>query len=422
MKSMRFFRGVATLIPANRWTVLIGGFLLNLMLGIVYAWSVFVRPLMDSYGWSKTTATLPFTVFLIVFALMMIPAGRAQDKKGPRKIATIGGILLGAGFLLSQFIGDIQNPVLLCVTYGLIAGAGCGLGYACPIPTIRKWFPDKPGLSVGLVVMGFGLSALIFAPLQHHLIDTYGISTTFWIIGLVLLVIAVLAASLLKNPPEGWKPTGWSPPQKSDTSVATGPREYTQKEVVKTGQFWLTWVIFVFMAAAGLMVIGHVAAYAEEIGLIAATAAIATGVLSVFNAGGRPGSGFFSDKIGVIKTMLILFAVQGIMMLVFPHFATTTATLFVTVAIVGFCFGANFAIFPSITADSFGIKNMGANYGLVFTAYGVGGILGPLMGSRIYDATQSYATAFTVAAVLVFVAVGLTWLLKTKYFSSKKQA
>lgn len=398
---------------ANRWTVIGGGFVLNLMTGIAFSWSVFVRPLMDSLGWTKTAVTLPFTIFIIVLALVMIPAGWAQDRIGPRKVAMLGGVLIGLGFILASFIEGIKNPLWLYLTFGLITGVGAGLGYACTIPPARKWFPDRPALGVGLVIMGAGMSAILFAPLQRYLIDTKGLGMTFLIVGIVLLVVSVSSASLLRNPPEGWKPKGWQPARSANSTVAA--RDYRPTRIIKTGQFWMLWVMFVLMSAAGLMVIGHIAAYAEEIGLAAMYAAVTASVLSGFNALGRPGSAMLCDKISVAKTMLILFILQGAMMVIFPHFALTILTIYIAVAIIGFNFGANFTLFPSATADSFGIKNLGGNYGLVFTAYGVGGTLGPIMGAYIYDATQSYTMAFTIAALFVFIAVAIALVFKSKY-------
>lgn len=399
----------------NRWIILLGGFLLNLMLGVVYSWSVFVNPLRDSFDWSKTVASLPFTIFLVVFALMMIPAGRFQDKLGPRKIAMLGGLLLGAGFMMASI--QVESVAILCLTYGVIAGGGCGLGYACAIPVARKWFPDKPGLAVGLTVGGFGLSALLFAPLQKSLINDQGIGTTFLIIGGVLMAVSILASALLKNPEAGWKPAGWEPKATAATSASKSSSvdDLGAVAILKMPKFWMLWLTFVFMATAGLMVIGHIASYTEGIGASAGVAAFAAGVLSGFNAGGRPGSGFMADKIGYVKTMMILFAIQAVVLILFPFVAVNTALVFVMVIFIGFNFGANFALFPTAAGESFGVKNMGRNYGMLFTAYGVGGIIGPILGGKVYDATGDYKWAFIIAAILVFIAVGIVLAYRKKH-------
>lgn len=377
--------------------VIFAGFLLNLMLGIVYAWSVFVKPLMDNFGWSKTIASLPFSIFLFVFAIMMVPAGRAQDKIGPRKVAILGGVLLGLGFILSSFIETIRDPVWLLLTYGVIAGAGCGLGYACPIPTARKWYPHRAGLATGLVVMGFGMSALIFAPLERAFIDAYGIGNAFLYIGVILLVVSVIAASLLTTPPE----------MKNSNPMPVNPqseRDFLPTEMLKTPQFYMLWFSFMFMSLVGLMVIGHIAPYAQERGLDPYAAAFAASVLSVANALGRPGAGWLSDIIGRPKTMFLLFLLQGIVVMAFPHFALTLATIYLGAIIIGFNYGANFSLFPSATGDFYGTRNLGVNYGLVFTSYGVGGLIGPIMAGYVFDVTGSYEMAFLVAGVLAIIA------------------
>lgn len=395
----------------SKWVVIVAGFLLNLMLGIVYAWSVFVKPLMGSFGWSKTTASMPFSVFLLIFALMMVPAGRTQDRIGPRKVAMLGGALLGIGFLLSGLIETIQSPYWLIFSYGVVAGAGCGLGYACPIPVARKWFPERVGLATGLVVMGFGLSALIFAPLERLLIDTYGVSTTFYILGVILLVVAIFAASLLRNPPEGVTAQATQAAQKV---VAKTEKDVGPAQMLRDYRFYLLWISFFFMALTGLMVIGHLAAYAQERGIEPVAAALAVSTLSAFNALGRPGAGAISDKLGRATTMFILFAIQGIVVIAFPHIAISLAAIYICAAIIGFNFGSNFALFPSATGDFFGTKNLGVNYGLVFTSYGVGGVVGPIMAGYVYDVTGSYEIAFTVAGVLALIAACLSFILRRR--------
>lgn len=394
----------------NRWVVAVGaGFLVNLMLGIVYAWSVFVKPLMAEFGWTKTITTLPFTVFLAVFALMMVPAGRLQDKRGPKKIAMIGGVLMGLGLILASFVTSVRNHWWLILTYGVVSGAGCGFGYATPIPCVRKWFPDKPGLTVGLVVMGFGLSALLFAPVEASLIASRGIAQTFLICGSIILVVVLFAASLLRNPPEGWKPEGWQPAQATAAKPQTV--DYSFSEMLKTPQFYLLWLMFCFGATAGLMTIGHIAAFAKESGMAVMTAAFAASVLSVANACGRPGAGFISDKLGRTRTMMIVFVLQAILMSILIR-CTTVSSLYAVVVGIGFMYGSCFALFPSATGDFFGTKNLGVNYGAVFTSYGVGGIIGPILGALVYDKTGNYYAAFQTAGILCLIAAGLTLITK----------
>ncbi len=387
------------------WTVIFAGFLLNLMLGIVYAWSVFVKPLMESFGWSKTVASLPFSIFLLIFAIMMVPAGRTQDRIGPRKVAMLGGVLLGLGFILSSLIETIRNPAWLLLTYGIVAGAGCGLGYACPIPVARKWYPHRVGLATGLVVMGFGMSALIFAPLERAFIDAYGIGNAFLYIGVILLVVSVIAASLLRNPPE-------SVVQVQQNPVVVSERDYGPIEMLRTPQFWMLWFSFMFMALVGLMVIGHIAPYAQERGLDPYAAAFAASALAVANALGRPGAGWLSDIIGRPKTMFLLFLLQGIVVIAFPHFALALATIYLGAIIIGFNYGANFSLFPSATGDFYGTRNLGVNYGLVFTSYGVGGLIGPIMAGYVFDVTGSYEMAFLVAGILAIIAAVISLALR----------
>ena len=422
----------------SRWKVLAGALIVQIVLGTVYAFSVFVKPLQMEFGWDRTTTQLAFSFALVTFAITMIPAGRLQDRIGPRKVASIGGILLGISFLFGSVLVAESRPWTLYLTYGILGGAGIGCAYVCPIASAMKWFPDKKGLVTGLSVAGFGAGALFFAGpastlllppgsgseamgLSQVLLVALGISKgsgfgvgwkTFFILhGITSAVFVVLGASLLSNPPAGWQPRGWQ----SDKSQRNATVETEWKEMLNTPICCMLWLTFIFGATSGLMAIGQ---WKPLMGNILNGKTFApewmgnygrfvepVGILAIFNALGRIFWGKVSDFIDRPRAMMIMFLAQGMafMMLVSveSHFA-----VFLASAWVGLNFGGNFALFPSATADYFGTKNLGMNYGWVFTAYGVAGILGPVVGGVLYDATQAYVIAFVFAGILCFVAAG----------------
>ncbi|MFH1788709.1 MAG: OFA family MFS transporter [Candidatus Altiarchaeota archaeon] len=400
----------------NRWIVVAGALLVQLCLGAIYSWSVFVKPLIDDYSYTATQTQAVFSVALASFAVTMIFAGRWQDKKGPRVVATAGGIVLCVGYLLAYFTGGSFTGLVL--TVGVVGGAGIGLAYVCPIASCVKWFPDKRGMVSGLAVAGFGAGAWIFAKISATFIDSYGLMSTFLYLGLIFLASVVLGAQLLVNPPYGYKPAGWNPPEKNSKKNS---EDFEWRDMLATRQFWMLWVMFVFGAAAGLMVIGILKPFGaqqmQEAGGLAedvakATAVSAVGVLALFNGAGRIVWGAASDRIGRTKAMGLMFLLQGAMMLYLTNMGTTKLSLAVAAAWVGFNFGGNFALFPSATADYFGTRNVGINYGLVFTSYGVAGIAGPLLGGRVFDATGSYTWAFIPAGIACIIAAALSFKLK----------
>jgi OFA family oxalate/formate antiporter-like MFS transporter len=393
----------------NRWLVVIGALIVQMCLGAIYAWSVFVNPLKETFGFTTTQTQIVFSIGLATFALVMIFAGRWQDKAGPRKVAITGGIVLGLGYILGGLTGGSFPAVAL--TVGLIGGAGIGLGYVCPIAAGVKWFPDKRGLITGLAVAGFGGGAWLISKIASSWITSFGVLDTFLYLGILFLVAVVLGSLVLVNPPEGYKPEGWEPPAKS--ASAAKKQDYAWNEMIKTKQFWLLWVMFIFSAASGLMVIGILKPFGVFSGLSAAMAASAVGILALFNAAGRITWGILSDKIGRTRAMGLMFLLQGIMMLVLMKMGSTALTLSIAAAWVGFNFGGNFALFPSTTADYYGTKNMGINYGFVFTAYGVAGILGPILGGKVFDVTGTYLWAFIPAGVLCLVAALLSLMTKS---------
>lgn len=390
----------------NRWKIIPCGFAINLTLGVVYAWSVFLKPLMNEFGWATAETSLAFTILLLTFAFVMIPAGRLNDKVGPRKVASLGGLLLGLGFFLSSLTTSLP---WLYLSYGIIAGAGIALAYVTPIATCVKWFPDKKGLITGIIIAGFGLSSAFLAPLATYLMNTVGWRTAFQVLGVAFLLIAIGGAQGLKLPPQGWRPAGW---QASASAQAMPAQDYTWKQMIRTKKFWMIWLMYTFGTTAGLGVIGHVAKFAQETGMDAILAALAVSVLAIFNGLGRIAWGGISDKIGRVKAMTLMFVVEAAVM--FVLIGTTGLLLFAAVAVVGFCFGGNLSIFPSATAEFFGTKYYGMNYGFVFTAYGIGGVLGPYLSGYIFDTTASYLWAFQIAGILCAVAVAISLLLRSK--------
>ena len=398
-----------------RWIIPFAGFLLALMGGLSYAWGVFIIPMEKAFGWSTAEATLPFTVFMIVFALVMVPAGWLQDKIGPRKVAASGAILFFVSYSLSALVNYIPHAWWLVLTYGIIGGIACGTTYACVAPPIRKWFPDKPGVAVSLSVMGFGLAALFFAPLKRgHIIPIFGIGGTFLFLAILTSVVCLFAALLIKNPPDGWKPKGWNPSKDAKKTSTVSP-EIPPREAIKNPIFWNIWFIFALVTAGGFIAIGLIPSYAERIlNLTPVMAAGAIAAFSAVNGFGRPVAGFLGDRFGVVWIMIITYVIQTITFLLFPIFAVTLPTLYLAAALLGWGYAVTLALFPVLTSICFGTKHLGANYGLVFTAFGVGA-LAPSIGSWIFDVTGSYTLTFIFAGITTGIGLVLCGFLKKKY-------
>ncbi len=359
------------------------------------------------FGFSATQTQWIFSAGLASFALVMIFAGRWQDKSGPRLVAMVGGIILGLGYLLAGLIGG-SNHILMLIFVGIIGGGGIGLGYVCPIAAGAKWFPDKKGLISGLAVAGFGGGGFIFIKLAGAwggLINSIGINATFTVYGIIFAVIVIIGALLIKNPPEGWKPKGWNP-KKVSAKKPMSEYSFTPKEMLRTRQFYFIWITFILSAGAGLMVIGTLKDFGYfEGGLPMAAAASALATLAIFNALGRIAWGWLSDKIGRKFAINLMIFLQGLMMIGVLFIGSTEWGLMIAACWIGFNFGGNFALFPAATADYFGLKNLGTNYGWVFTAYGLGGIFGPIMAGSMYDMTGSYTYAFITISILLAVAL-----------------
>mgnify|MGYP001024431940 FL=1 len=392
------------------WLVTMAGLGLNLALGILYAWSMFSKQLTEpvaagGFGWSRTAATLPYTIAIACFALIMVPAGRLQDRLGPRAVATAGAVLCGLGLVVSS-LGQAERAWPLIVGFGVLAGTGIGLGYAAATPAAVKWFgPEKKGLITGIVVAGFGLAPVYIAPLSKALLASQGIAGAFRTLGVVFLFVAGISAQFLVNP----KPGQVRPRAATRTPKENAPRppaDATWREMVRTPVFWTLYVQLACGATAGLMVIGHIAKIvSSQSGGAIQAGFLFVAVMAVFNAGGRVAAGLASDIIGRAGTMVGVFLLQATVMFFFDQFSTATGFLF-GAALVGFNYGSCLSLFPATAADHWGTKNLGLNYGILFTAWGVGGVFGPNLAGLIADATGAYTAAYRVAGgMLVFAAM-----------------
>ncbi len=405
------------MLKKNRWLVVVGALLIQLALGAIYAWSVFT-PKLKAAGWSKTETQAVFAAGLATFAIVMVIAGRMLPKFGPRKIAIAGGIVLGLGYLLAGIIAP-TNFAMVFLFVGILGGAGIGLAYVVPIAVGMRWYPDKKGFITGLAVAGFGFGAMLWVKLAGawgHLIDQIGLGATFSTYGIIFLIMVVVGGLFMVFPPEDWKPEGWNPPQQDASGKpAAGTVDFQSGEMLKTPQFYMIFLTFLFGASAGLMSIGLMKLFPMEAltknGIPKDQAsAIAGTAMAVFfslaNGLGRIGWGMISDKIGRKASLIIMTASQGLFVLAFPYMAGTPALLYLGATLIGFNFGGNFALFPTITADTFGTKYVGQNYGWVFLAYGVGGIFGPIMGGMLGD-MGNFPLAFSIAGILCLVAAGI---------------
>jgi OFA family oxalate/formate antiporter-like MFS transporter len=383
----------------NRWHPVIGGVLINLALGSLYAWSVFVAPLEKEFGWTRTQTSQTFTIAVVCFALTFIAAGRLQDRKGPRICALLGSVLVSAGFVLTSLTTSLTA---LYVFFGVIVGVGNGFGYSAPTPVGSKWFPDKRGLVVGLMVGGYGGGQAIFGSLANFwMIPSLGWRTTFQILGAVFLVMTLVGTALLRNPPPGYRPPNWQPPP---GAVAAGT-DFATRDMLSTPTFYFLWIAFGLGTTAGLMTISQLVPFATSAGLGANIATIALVVGAVGNAGGRILSGAMSDRFGRLATLKIMLLLSAIAMPSLFLWRQEAGLFWFFVALVYWCYGTQLSVFASTTADFFGTKNFGMNYGVLFTAWGVAGIIGPLIAGRVYDTFGDYRYAFFVTAGLALVAL-----------------
>lgn len=402
------------------WIVTFSGTGINLALGILYTWSIFKGAIRQSieeggegaFNWDLASLNDPYAICCIVFAFIMILAGKCQDRFGPRRTALMGGVLVGLGFI---WISQTTNYVAWVLGFGVLAGAGIGFGYAAATPPALKWFPPaKTGLIAGLVVCGFGLASLYIAPLAQYLLGIWGLQKAMLFFGIAFLVVVCGLAMLLVNPPAGYVPEGAGVNVSQTVSSDIAEIEAKPSEMLKTRAFYTIWLIYFIGAGAGLMVIGSLAGMAKK--SMGELAFLVVAILAIGNAGGRIIAGILSDKIGRRATLMIMLGVQTILMLVaIPIVGAEKSSAVVLVLVatfIGFNYGTNLSLFPSLTKDNWGLKNFGINYGIVFTAWGVGGFVMGRSSQMLIAHTGAYTSSFLTAAALLIVGVFLALTLK----------
>jgi OFA family oxalate/formate antiporter-like MFS transporter len=381
---------------------------MNMALGTLYGWSVFVAPLEKEFHWTRSQTSTAFTIAVAVFALTFIAAGRLQDKLGPFRISIAGCVFVSLGFFLCAFTHSLT---WLYVCFGVIAGLGNGFGYATPIPVMAKWFPDKRGLAVGLAVGGYGAGSAIFGPLSSKvLIPAYGWRSTFMILGCVFFIMTMVGSFLLKNPPTGYRPAGWSPVAAAASATS---RDFAPGEVLRTPTFYFLWMAYALGASAGLMVISQLVPFAKSQGVSSDLLATITLVVAACgNAGGRILSGWLSDTLGRLNVLRLMIGISVVAMPLLYMAGSNTGLLYAMVFVVYWCYGTQLSVNASTTSDFWGTKNAGINYGLLYTAWGVAGIIGPYIGGQLFDKFKNYQAAFFIGAGLSAVALGFACLAK----------
>ncbi|MFZ0816214.1 MAG: OFA family MFS transporter [Candidatus Sulfotelmatobacter sp.] len=394
----------------NRWGIAVAAVVMQICLGAVYGWSVFKIPLMRAEHWSETAVQLNFTLAIFFLGVGTIVGGLWQDRKGPRLVSTVAGVVYGIGYILAGVFASNHSLNGLYFAYGVLTGLGMGMGYICPVATLVKWFPERRGLMTGVAVCGYGAGALVMSPIAARLIIAHSVSYTFVVLGVVYLILVTASAQFYANPPQGWKPAGWVP--SSAVAKAATSYEYTVKEALGTWQFWMLWAMLFLNVSAGIMIISQASPMAQQlVGMSAISAASMVGLISIFNGLGRVFWAWVSDYLGRSRVYFLLYLIQVILFFSLP--GIHNLTLFsIAFAIIGLCYGGGFGTMPSFTADFFGAKFMGGIYGIILLAWGAGAIPSPIMSARLHQATGRFDTSIHVIAGVLTVSLILPLIIR----------
>jgi OFA family oxalate/formate antiporter-like MFS transporter len=384
---------------SNRWVIALAGVVMQIALGAVYAWNVFGIPLTRVFGWTISQVTLTFTIAIFVLGIAAFVGGLWMRKVGPRRVGIVAGILYGGGVFLASF--SAGKLWWLYLTYGLIGGMGLGLAYIVPVATLVKWFPDKRGMITGIAVAGFGAGALITAPIASRLVVSVGVLKTFSILGIAYLIAVTVPALFMKDPPPGYVPPGWTPSAAEKKQRSS--KDYTLKEALGTWQWYALWGLLFLNTSAGISMILQAAPMAQEITKVtAAVAAGMIGVIAIANGAGRFLWAWLSDFVGRRWVFLAMFLIQSVVFWIMP--SVTTFSIFAALAcLVLLCYGGGFGTMPAFAADYFGSAHVGSIYGLMLTAWGFAGVLGPMLIAWIRQTTGAYSHGLHIIGVITLV-------------------
>ena len=397
----------------NRWLPVVGGVMMNMALGMFYGMSVFMLPLEKEFGWTRAQTSWVTTIGLALIAVWYVIAGYIQDHRGPRPVAVVGGLLFSVGFFAASYTRSLP---MFYLTAGVIAGTGSGFGYVVPTSVGSKWFPDKRGLVIGLMVGGYGAGSGVFGPLALSLIDAVGWRSTFQILSIIFLAMTMTGAYLLRNPPAGYAPPGWDP--SAARGAARAGADVHASVMVRMPTFWALWIAYGLGTTAGTMVISQLVPFARSSGHTSAVAGFALTVGAFGSASGRVLSGWMSDYAGRLNTLRVMLLVSACAMPLLFLFRESVALFYALLFTVYYCYGTQLSVYASTSADFFGTKNVGFNYGLLLCAWGVAAILGPFLGGRVYVATGEYRYAFFVAAAMSIAALATLALARNPHASA----
>lgn len=409
----------------NRWLIAVSAVGIHISIGAVYAYSVYTKPIKESFGWSYEQVGLAFSIAIVFLGLSAAFLGRFIERKGPRAGGILAACFYASGLVVAGFAMKTGSMTLFYLGYGVLGGIGLGVGYITPVSTLMKWFPDRRGMATGLAIMGFGFGALLGGPVIGWLIGTVGLANTFWTLAAVYFVVMMASAQYISPPPKGWMPKGMAAFAAGTGRVAgamkTDLAQMTAREAVRTPRFYLLWVMLFINVTCGIAVLSVASPMAQEIaGMTGAQAATMVGLLGLFNGIGRIGWASFSDVIGRPATFVIFFAIQLVAFPLLPsitHAVLFQAVLFLILA----CYGGGFATAPAYVGDMFGTKELSVTYGYLLTAWSAAGVAGPMTVAAVRDHTGSFGGTLYIFAGLFAVALVVALWLQRDVRLARKQ-